>query len=193
MSEETHPSLAEAIRMVLPHASRDQTLPVLNAVCITAQHVTASDRYTAARVRVDTPVPAGEELIIPLRLARLGIAAINDRTLTIETPRAITKLHLDAEVGWATITLPDDQHVQTYPAMARLFDEFTPAADGAAQNPIAITSTHLSKYSPRHFPLSSHAHQMRLERAAQPNKPTRITIPEYPAYESLLVPVRITY
>jgi len=183
-------TLAEAIKMVLPHVSRDTTLPSLNAIHIYPDAVAATDRYTMARVKIETGIKAGEVLAIPLSIAHLGIEAIDGRQLTLTMPRAIKRLGIK-DMQWATVTCPDISG--DLPEYLRLLDEFEPCEDGTAPTAHLISMEHLRKYSQRHFPNQGLRmyHAVKLESNKQgPLKPLRATMNAYPDFDSLIIPQR---
>lgn len=187
------PTLEEAIKMVLPHASRDKGLPVLSAVAVRHDSVIATDRYTVAKVEVPTSVPEGEVVIIPLAIARLGVVALEGNNATLAAPSAVKKIPGLHDVQWATVPLPGSDEYSTYPNVDRIISDFAPAPQGESPGSFLLSTTHASKYAARHFPARMRAgglHPMRIELGADALRPVRITFSSCPSYVSLWVPVR---
>ncbi len=183
----TDRTLAEAIRMVLPHADRDVWIPVLNSVLVTSDGVLATDLYTIARVNIPTSVPEGETVIIPLAIARLGVEAINGDELTITTPKSLKALGND--VQWATVRLGPKPETPV-PDFAEIFARFEAHEEPTSPGNLSINVRHLAKYAARHFPgrhRDSHHTITFATSAVGLNKPIRVTVHDFPEYESLLV------
>lgn len=176
-------TLADAIKLVLPHASTDKTLPILTTLQVLPDGIFATDRYTCARVTIATGIPEGQSLLLPADIAKRGVAAI----------------HQDAGGWFATCV---DQSVirftpaeGDYPNIAQLFDGFTPATEGHGPGVFGLTAAFAEKFAPKHLPgrPAANRHEvMRVEPSANSaTKPVRVTFPQYPQYQALWVPVRL--
>lgn len=120
------PALAAGFAAVLPHTSADKFTPVLAGVCVTPQHILATDRYSIGRYRHsdDTPAESDGWMILPRDAAEWIARYKFDRyapalTLTI-TPDALT---LTNDAGAVVASRAHVLVAGNYPPVARLFPE----------------------------------------------------------------------
>lgn len=185
-----HLTLEEAIKAVIPHASKDGLLPMLNAVHITHDRVIATDRYTLARIMVTTGIPEGEHLTLDADTAKKGVKAISPAGFTPGTAEGLEYL----------VTFTDGSSKRTagrqgdYPNLDCLIEQFTPA-EPAHANPVSLglQTAFLAKFAAKNFPKrrTTSIHALRLELDANPIKPYRVTFDSIPEYVALWVPVKI--
>lgn len=177
-------TLADAIKMVLPHASTDKTLPMLTVLLIRPDSILATDRYTMARATIETGVPEGQQVLLPSVIAKRGVAALGQ----------------DAGGWFATCTdgavIRFTQPEGDYPDIARLLDGFTPAAPGQGPASFGLSAAFAEKFSPKHLPGRPAANRhafLRLEAdAGGAGKPLRVTFPGWEQFAALWVPVRLS-
>lgn len=181
------PNLINAIRAVLPHASTNDTLPVLRGVRVVSGEVWATDRYTLARATFDADYMDDHDVFIPIDTAK--------RILAAKSPLASIGLNDDGKS--ATLRLANGQTFQVsatsevgdFPPLAHLIPEGEPVATGN----ITLGWSHIEKFAPKHFP---HA-DARARRDHRPSfalygetKPVKVAFGEFPWFVGLIVPIR---
>lgn len=182
--------LALTLRAVLPHASTDKTLPILNSVRFRVTGgelmIDATDRYSIGRATlVATP---GEDatnagFVLPLDDAKRIVAAYKtadqyvEATVTLDGVTVTVKTH-DSTIVATTVE-------SEYPQIDRIVEGFTPAEAGT----FGATPKMLEKFAGRHIARDAREKSIPLvwEFAAD-NKPARVTFGEW--FVALVMPTR---
>lgn len=193
-------TIKEAIKAVLPHASKDNTLPILCAVKITGDEVWATDRYTLARGVYVLPKAGDEEaptypdgFVIDAKDAaelvkhKSEVLAIALHTAGPTTDHNV-KFHMQDGSMVVCRLIEGD-----YPNIGRLIPDGDPKEIGV----IGLSSANLDKFAAKHFP--KHAHSRFGGRASVAlkfefygeTKPAKVTIANAPWYTGLIVPIRL--
>lgn len=183
------PNLVDAIRAVLPHASTDNTLRILNGVRVVSGEVWATDRFTLARATFDAEYMDDHDIFVSVGTAKMILAA--------KSPLASIGLSDDGEsatlrlVNGQTFQVPATSKMGDYPNVSRLL----PTGEPVATENIALRWENLDKFAPKHFPhKDARARRYHAPRLAMygETKPVQITFGEFPWYVGLIVPVCIT-
>lgn len=184
------PNLVDAIRAVLPHASTDNTLHILNGVRVISGEVWATDRYTLARATFDAEYMDDHDVFIPIDTAKMILAAKFG---------FLASIGLSDDGKSATLRLTNGQTFQVsatseigdYPNVGRLIPDGEPVA---TEN-VAFGWNNLDKFAPKHFPhKDAKARRYHAPRFALygETKPVKVTFGEFPWFVGLIVPVRVT-
>lgn len=185
MSDST--TLVNALRAVLPHASQDGTLPVLNGIHITPDGIAeATDRYTLAQARFDDGAGVvTEDLYIPGSVVKQILAA-KSYARSIDG----TKLVLGNGQAFALQKMSD---VGDYPNLARLIpgDDAKPGEHSR----LAFNVSYLGRFDSKHFPhrnmSDKRRHAMTFTFGAEETKPVLVTNGQFPWFTGLIMPVRV--
>jgi len=166
-------NLQEAIKAAVPHVNKSDTVPAIIGLKIAGGILYATDRYTAVRIEV----PGVDDAWVPLGVAKQGVVSISDNAATLKTG--------------ATMNLPAQEEWPDYPNIERLFEGFKPW-NTSSPDPLAfgLNPAMFEKFLPRHFPRD--AVSVKVEIGETLTKPLRITLPGFPEFVALWVPMIIS-
>jgi len=188
-------TLKEAIKAVLPHASKDRTLSILCAVKITGDEVWATDRHTLARGVYVLPKAGDSDPTYPdefLLDAKDAAEVVKHKSEVFSITRDTgSKVTFNMQNG---STMMFDTIEGDYPSIGRLIPDGEPVEIGR----VGLLSTHLDRFSSKHFPRHAfprHAPHRRSSVALRfqfygETKPAKVTISEAPWYMGLIMPLR---
>ena len=175
--------LQDAIKAVAPHATSDTTLQILTGVMIQDGYAVATDRYTAARVKITGTVTSME---YPTELDGTWISPAQIKA-------GVTDLDVNGQLILGNGARMDKAEAPgDYPTITRLFEAFEVAEEGTGFPSILFNQAFAKKFDSRHFP-KGYAHSMKFEFDKRGvTKPVRVTFPSHEDFEALWVPIRET-
>ena len=179
-------TLKEAIKAVLPHASKDRNLSLLCAVKITGDEVWATDRHTLARGVYVLPKAGDSDPTYPdefLLDAKDAAEVVKYKSEVFSITRDTgSKVTFNMQNG---STMMFDTIEGEYPSIGRLIPDGEPVEIGR----VGLLSTNLDRFSSKHFPRHASSVALRFQFYGE-TKPAKVTISEAPWYMGLIMPLR---